>query len=146
MGIQSKMAARISICTLNLLNVTSKQIHIWCQFSAVTSKSVNPQFSHYQPTITNLLVIPEIIEKCWQKSLFPPLYIYMSYKSFSDLTSWPGKSVNPYFLQNQQWLVYLLLGKLLKKALIISICSLISFIEAQNRGEAGASPKFFFST
>ena len=33
--IQSKMAARISICTLNPLKLHSNQIHIWCQFSVV---------------------------------------------------------------------------------------------------------------
>ena len=33
--IQSKMAARISICTLNPLKLSSSQIHIWCQFAVV---------------------------------------------------------------------------------------------------------------
>ena len=32
---QSKMAARISICTLNPLKLSSSQIHIWCQFAVL---------------------------------------------------------------------------------------------------------------
>ena len=33
--IQSKKAARISVCTLNSLKLLSNQIHIWCQFPVV---------------------------------------------------------------------------------------------------------------
>ena len=40
--IQSKMTARISICTLNSLKVSSNQIHIWCQFSIVARQICQP--------------------------------------------------------------------------------------------------------